>query len=167
MLSDRAWKGRLFRLWHKIKSGTAQAAIKFTPKLTINRNYGWTSLELRLINNASVTVWVEEAVVVLTDLDTSWQTSIPAGQAKHEIRQHVRAHESLELSLAEAIYDAGGRPQGFYSCLISVEVWYRVGDEWFHKALDTFQVKMTGLKPRSLRCLRWYDKRIRTRYRQP
>jgi hypothetical protein len=156
----------LFRFWRKIKSGTAQAAIKFTPKLTINRNYGWTSLELRLINNASVTVWVEEAVVVLSDLDTSWQTSMPAGQAKHEIRQHVRAHESLELSLAQAIYDAGGRPQGFYSCLISVDVWYRFGDEWFQKALDTFQVEMTGLKPRSLRRLRWYDKRIRTRYRQ-
>jgi hypothetical protein len=156
----------LFRLWRKIKSGTAQAAIKFMPKLTLNRNCGWTSLELLLVNNASMTVWVEEAVVVLTDLDTSWQTSIPAGQAKHEIRQHVRAHESLELSLAQAIYDAGGRPQGFYSCLISVDVWYRLGDEWFHKALDTFQVKMTGLKPRSLRRLRWYDKRIRTRYRQ-
>ena len=121
MLSDRAWKGRLFRWWHKIKNAQGQAAIKFTPKLTMNRNCGWTSLELRLVNNASMTVWVEEAVVVLTDLYTSWQTSIPGGQAKHEIRQHVRVHESLELSLVQAIYDAAGRPQGFYSCLISVE----------------------------------------------
>src|SRR5258706_14518437 len=98
MLRDRAWKGRLFRLWRKIKSGTAQAAIKFMPKLTLNRNCGWTSLELLLVNNASMTVWLEEAVVVLTDLDTSWQTSITAGQTQNEILSKTRTNESIGIA---------------------------------------------------------------------
>ena len=166
MRSAELWKSRFFRWWRKTNSGSGQAPKQFRPDLTINRNHGWTSLELLLVNNTAMTIWVEEALVTLIDLDTSWQTSIPTGRAKQEIRQNIRAHESLQLSLAQTIYDAGGRPQGSYSCLISVNVWCRVGDEWFHKALDTFQVKMAGLKPRSLRRLRWYDNRIRARYRQ-
>jgi|SRR5712671_4803741 len=166
MRSAELWKSRFFRWWRKTNSGSGQAAKKFTPNLTLNRNHGWTSLELLLVNNTSMTVWVEEALVTLIDLDTSWQTAIPTGRAKLTVRQNIRAGESLELSLAQTIYEAGGRPQGGYSCLISSNVWYRVGDESFHKILGTFQVKMTGLKPRSLQRLRWYDNRIRARYRQ-
>jgi hypothetical protein len=165
MRNDRLWKSRFFRWWRKINSGSGQAAKKFRPDLAINRNHDWTSLELLLVNNTSMTIWVEEALLTLITLDTSWQTSIPTGKAKQEIRQNIRVHESLELSLAQSIYEAGGKPQGGYSCLVSVNVWCRAGDECFHKILDTFQVKMTGLKPRSLRRLRWYD-RIRARYRQ-
>ena len=165
MGSAELWKSRFFRWWRKTNSGSGQAPKQFRPDLTINRNHGWTSLELLLVNNTSMTIWVEEALVTMIDLDTSWQTSIPTGRATLAVRQNIRAGESLELSLAQTIYEAGGRPQGGYSCLISANVWYRVGDECFHKILDTFQVKMTGLKPRSLRRLRWYD-RIRARYRQ-
>jgi hypothetical protein len=77
-----------------------------------------------------------------------------AGQAKREIRQHLRAHESLELSFVQAIYDATGKPQGSYSCLICIDVRCRVGEQWFHKALDAFKVEMIGFKPRGLRRLR-------------
>jgi len=113
------------------------------------------------MNNAGMTVWVEEAIVGLTHLDAIWQTSIPTGRARHEIRQNVRANESLELSLAGAIYDAAGRAQGRYSCLIFVVVRCHVGEEWFTKALDTYKLEMTGLKARSLHRSRWYEKKAR------
>jgi hypothetical protein len=102
------------------------------------------------VTGAGKTVWVEEARVVLADLDATWQTSIPTCEAKHAIRQNVRANESLELSLAGAIYDAAGRAQGRYSCLIFVDVRCRVGEQWFNKALDTYKLEMTGLKARGL-----------------
>ena len=149
----------MFRWWRKIRTETGPAAINCALELSINRANGRVSLELFLANHVARTVWVEEAKVVLTGLDTSWQTSIPPGQAKREIRQHVRAHESLELSVAQAIYDAAGKPQGSYSCLICIDVRYRVGEQWFHKALDTFKVQMAGLKPRGLRRLRWRGKK--------
>jgi hypothetical protein len=113
------------------------------------------------VNNASVTVWVEEAIVVLTDLDATWQTSIPTGQAKHKIRQNVRANESLVLSLVGAIYDAAGRPQGTYSCLVCIDVRCRVGEEWFSKTLDTCKVEMAALEVLGLRRSRWYEKKVK------
>src|SRR6266850_4184399 len=142
MLGDGVWKGRLFRWWRKTRNESEHIEIDFTPKLRINRDDGGVSLDLLLVNDARMTVWVEEATVVLTDLDAIWQTSIPNGQARHEIRQNVRANESLELSLAGAIYDAAGRPQGRYSCLVYIEVHYRFDDEWFSKGLDTYRVEM-------------------------
>jgi len=108
-----------------------------------------------------MTVWVEEATVVLTDLDANWQTSIPTGQARREIRQNVRANESLGLSLAGAIYDAAGRPQGRYSCLVYIEVHYRFDDEWFSKGLDTFRVEMGAFTVHGFHRLRWYEKKPR------
>jgi hypothetical protein len=161
MLGDRVWKGRLFRWWRKPGSESEHIEIKFSPQLKINRYDGGGSLDLLLVNDANMTVWVEEARVVLTDLDATWQTAIPTCQAKHEIRQNVRANESLELSLARAVYDASGRAQGRYSCLIFVVVGCRVGEEWFNKALDTYKLEMTGLKARGLHRLRWYEKKTR------
>jgi hypothetical protein len=88
MPSNRAWKGRLFRWWRKIKTETGPAAIECALELNINRANGRVSLELLLVNH-----------VVLAGLDTSWQTSIPPGQAKREVRHSVRAYESLEVEL--------------------------------------------------------------------
>jgi len=161
MLGDRVWKGILFRWWRKPGFELEHIEIKFSPQLKINRYDGGGSLDLLLVNDANLTVWVEEARVVLTDLDATWQTAIPTCQAKHEIRQNVRANESLELSLAGAIYDAAGRAQGRYSCLIFVVVRCRVGEEWFNKALDTYKLEMTGLKARSLHRSRWYEKKLK------
>jgi hypothetical protein len=160
MLRDRVWKGRLFRWWRKPGSESEHIETKFVPQLKINRYDGGGSLDLLLVNDAGITVRVEEARVVLTDLDAIWQTSIPVGQAKHEIRQNVRAHESLELSLTGAIYDAAGRPQGTYSCLIYSDVRYRVGNQWFNKTLDIYMAEMAGLKARSLHRSRSYEKTV-------
>ena len=159
VLRDGVWKGRMSRWWRKTRNESGHIEIDFAPKLRINRDDGGASLDLLLVNNAEMTVWVEEATVVLTDLDATWQTSIPTGQANHEIRQIVRANESLELSLAGAIYDAAGRAEGRYSCFMVVVVRCRVGEEWFSKTLDTYRVEMTGLKARSLHRSRWYEKK--------
>jgi hypothetical protein len=159
LLGDRVWKGRMFRWWQKPGSESEHIKTKFAPQLKINRYDGGGSLDLLLVNDVGITVWVEEARIVLTDLDAIWQTSIPTGQAKHEIRQNVRANESLELSLAGAVYDAAGRPQGTYSCFIYSDVRFRVSDEWFNKMLDTYSVEMTALKALGLRRLRWYEKK--------
>jgi hypothetical protein len=166
MLRDRVRKDRWFRWWwRKPRSESEHIEAKFAPQLKINRYEGGKSLDLLLVNEARMTVWVEEVKVVLTNLDASWQTSIPTGQAKHEIRQNVRAKESLELSPAADIYEAAGRPQGTYSCLIYSDVRYRVGDEWFNKNLDTYSVEMTALKGLCLRRLRWYEKKALPRNR--
>jgi hypothetical protein len=149
----------MFRWWQKPGSESEHIKTKFAPQLKINRYDGGGSLDLLLVNDVGITVWVEEARIVLTDLDAIWQTSIPTGQAKHEIRQNVRANESLELSLAGAVYDAAGRPQGTYSCFIYSDVRFRVSDEWFNKMLDTYSVEMTALKALGLRRLRWYEKK--------
>jgi hypothetical protein len=161
MLGDRVWKGGLFRWWRKTGSESEHIDIKFAPRLKINRYEGGGSLDLLLVNDAGMTVWAEEAIVGLTDLDVIWQTSIPTGQNRHEIRQNIGANESLELSLVEAIYDAAGRPQGRYSCLICVDVRFRVGEEWFNKTLDPCRIEMNTLKVLGLRRLRWYDKKAR------
>jgi hypothetical protein len=161
MLDGGVWKGRLFRLWRKTRAESEYVESSFASELRINREDGWVSLELLLVNDASMTVWVEEATVALTDLDANWQTSIPTGQARREIRQNVRASESLGLSLAGAIYEAAGRPQGRYSCLVYIEVHYRFDDEWFSKGLDIFRVEMGALTVHGLHRLRWYEKKAR------
>jgi hypothetical protein len=161
MLGDRVWKGRLFRWWQKPGSELEHIKTKLAPQLKINRYDGGGSLDLLLVNDAGITVWVEEARIVLTDLDATFQTSIPTGQARHEIRQNIRANESLELSLAGAVYNAAGRPQGTYSCLIYSDVRFRVGDEWFNKNLDTYKVEMAWLKARGLHRSRWYGMKAR------
>lgn len=161
MLAVRVWKDRLFRWWRKTRTESEHSGNDFAPKLRNIRDDGWVSLELLLVNHASVTVWVEEAIVVLTHLDANWQTSIPTVQARHEIRQNVRANETLGVSLARATYDAAGRPQGTYSCLICIEVRYRLGEEWFSRTLGTYEVEMAALTVLALGRSRWYEKRVR------
>jgi hypothetical protein len=161
MLGVGVWKDRLSRSWLKVKTKSEHGEIDFEPRLTIVRDNGWVSLELQLVNDASMTTWVEEARIILTDLDATWQTSIPTGHARHEIRRNVRANETLRLSLARAVYDAAGRPQGAYSCLTYVVVRYRLCDEWFDKELDACRVEMAALTVLGLRRSRWYDKKAK------
>jgi hypothetical protein len=158
MLGGRVWKGKLSGIWRKIENESEHSETNFSAKLRIIRDDGWVSLELLLLNDARMTVWVEEAKVVLTDLDANWQTSIATGQARHEIRQSVQPKETLSVSLASAIYDASGRPQGTYSCLIYPEVRYRFDEEWFSRTLDTYRVTMGALTVLGLHHLRWYEK---------
>ena len=125
LLDERYWIGLLpWRRKNKPESKSAQ--IKFAPKLEITREDGWVYLELQLVNRSNWTVWVQEATVVLIDLDAKWQTAVSNKQARYEILQNVEPHDTLSVSLARTIYDAAGRPQAPYSCLVSTNVRYRV-----------------------------------------
>ena len=159
-MDQRYWIRFLpWRQKNKPESNSAQ--IKFAPQLTITRQDGWTYLELLLVNRSSWTVWVEEASVVLTDLDVNWQTRVPTGQVAHKILQNVVPGDALSVSLAAAIYDAAGRPQGPYSCLVSTNVRYRVLNEWCNAQLETCRVEMTALTVLGLRREHWYRRKIK------
>src|SRR5205807_2112543 len=102
-------------------------------------------LELFLVNRSNVTVWVEEAAVVLSNLEANSQTSISTGQARHKILQNISPNDSLGVSLVGSIYEGAGRPQGKYTCVIFTDVHFRVGNEWFNKTLDACRVEMAAL----------------------
>lgn len=147
-----------WRRRNKLERTAAQ--IKFAPKLEITRENDWVYLELQLANRSSWTVWVQEATCVLIDLDAEQQTSVSNGQAKHGILQNVAPQDILRVSLARTIYDAAGRPQAPYSCLVSTNVSYRVFGEWCEVKLETYCVEMEALTVRGLHRARWYDKKI-------
>jgi hypothetical protein len=135
--------------------------LEVAPKLAIRRGNGWGYLELFVANRSNRTVWVEEATVILADLNSVAQFEVAPGQARHEIRQNVGPNDTLSLSLNVAIYNAAGRPQGPYSCLVRTDVRYRVFDEWRNAKLDTSQVEMAGLVPVGIHNARWYNKKIK------
>jgi hypothetical protein len=143
----------------KIREESTPSQIKFVPKLRITRRDGWVHLELQLSNRSSWTVWVEEATVVLADLDANWQTAVPEGQVSHKIRQNVVQGDVLNVSLAAAIYDAAGRPQGKYSCLVFTEVCYRVFKVWCKAKLDPHRVEMAAHTVIDLRGVPTYAKK--------
>src|SRR5271169_7249488 len=159
-MDERFWI-RLLPWLQKNKAGSKPGQIKFAPKLRITRENGWVYLQLQLENRSGWTVWVQEAAVVLIDLNADSQTMVSVGQARHEVLQNVGPNDTLCVSLARTIYDAAGRPQGTYSCLVSTIVRYRVFDEWCIANLETHRVEMAALKVRGLHSARWYDKKAK------
>ena len=157
-MDERIW-GRLLPWRQKAKVESPSAQIKFAPELRITRNDGWVYLLLRLVNRSKCTVWVQEASIVLIDLDAQCQTTVSNGAGRHEILQNVGPNDTLNVSLAGTLYDAAGRPQGPYSCLVSTNVRYRVLDQWRNVKLSTYRVEMAALSVRGLHSARWYDKK--------
>ena len=131
------------------------------PKLTITCEDIWNGLELLLVNRSSWPVWVEDASVVLSDLDADMQAVVPTGQARHQILQNVGPNETLSVNLARAIYDAAGRPQGQYSCLVLTDVSYRVLNEWRNAKLERYRVEMAAVTVVRLRSTHRYKKKIK------
>jgi len=146
---------------HEKRTDLSSGQIEFIPKLSLNRSDGWLALELVLENRSDLTVWTEDATIVLADLDANSQTRIPPNQVTHKIRQNIGANDALSLSLAESIYDAAGRPQGPYSSLVLITVRYRVLRKWCNAQLETCLVEMAALSPVNLHRARWYQKKIR------
>jgi hypothetical protein len=159
-MDERYWI-RLLPWRQKNKAESKSAQIKFAPKLKITREDGWVYLELQLENRSSWMVWVQEAAVVLIDPGSKWQTAVSNRQARYEILQNVEPNEIFSVSLARTIYDAAGRPQGPYSCLLSTTVRYRVFDEWCNAKLQTYRVEMAALTVVDLHSARWYDKEMK------
>jgi hypothetical protein len=106
-------------------------------------------------------VWVQEAAVVLIDLDANSQTTVSNGQDRYEVLQNVGPNDTLSVSLARTIYDAAGRPQGPYSCLVYTNIRYRVFDEWRNAKLEIYRVEMAALKVRGLQRAHRYDKKVK------
>jgi hypothetical protein len=159
-MDERAWI-RLLPWRQKNRPESKSAQVKFAPRLKITREDGWKYLELLLVNRSSWAVWVEEACIVLADLDADLQTLIPSGKARHQILQNIGPNETLGVCLAKAVYDAAGRPQGPYSCLVLPNVRYHVLDEWCSVQLETCRVEMAALSVIDLRSASWYDKKMK------
>ena len=147
---------RLFRRWRKPSGDPEDGQIEFWARLKDFREDGWVSPELLLENHSEVTVWVEEASITLSELEANWQTTSSTGQAIHPIRQNIAPGDTLSLSIARAIYDAAGRPQGPYSCLVLTNVRYSVFDEWRNVQLETCCIEMAALAVVNFRRARWY-----------
>jgi len=153
--------------WWKIVSQLEQVQSRFSANLRIIHDYGAMLLVLLIENNSNRTVWVEEAVVSLTELDADWQTSTENTQAILGVRQSIGPHEILELSPVNTIYEAAGRPQGKYSSIMHIDVRYRVDDKWCHKTLDAYKIKMGALMLLGLRHLRWYEMKLKVDFPKP
>ena len=159
-MDEHYWISKL--PWRKKNRAESKAGqIKFEPQLTITREDGWKYLELLLVNRSCWQVWVEEASVVLADLDADLQAVVPTGQARHQILQNIGPNEKLSVRLAKAIYDAAGRPQGSYSCLVLPNVRYHVLNDWCSVQLETCRVEMAALSVIDLHSARWYDKKMK------
>ncbi len=123
----------------------------FRPSIGFARQDGWKSVALLLKNEADVPVWAEEIEIGLTGLVATRQASEPSCHEVLKIRQNVRPHDLLPLSLVETIYQAAGRPQRRYSCVLSSIVRYRVGEKWFEEPMQSYQLKMKGLTVANIR----------------
>jgi hypothetical protein len=106
-------------------------------------------------------VWIEHASIELADVDATLQASIPTGPITQEILQYVQAKETLDVSVANAVYDAAGRPQGPYSCLLTANVRYCVFDEWCDARAATCRIAMAAINAVALHSARWYDKKMK------
>ena len=160
MLLD-TYRFRWFRPWRKTKCDANLALIDFSVRLRVFHDDGWVSLELLLINGSDATIWVEHATVALSDLEAKWQTTDPAAQTKHKIRQNLGPHDTLRISLAGAIYDAAGRPQGPYSSIVHTFVHYRLLDKWLVAEVESCRIEMAALSVLNLLRPRWYHKKIK------
>lgn len=125
--------------------------IDIIPRLEISHNGGSSSLTLTLPNHSDFRVWADEAAFTLTELDSAVERSDTTVTAEHPIRQPIEPHESLELSLTQAVYEAVGRPQGNYSCIIFATIRFRSGDHQFERTAQQRRLQMQGLVPISLR----------------
>jgi hypothetical protein len=156
---ERSWIHRL--PWRrKGKDDTKAAQIKFAPRLEITREDGWANLALSLVNQSSFMVWIEHTSIELANVDAKLQTASPTGSITQQILQYVGAKETLNVSVANAVYDAAGRPQGPYTCLLTANVRYCVFDEWSDARAATCRIAMAAINAVDLHSARWYDKKM-------
>src|SRR5580704_1266138 len=108
----RIWRGRR-------RAGPEDKDADFRPSIGFTRQDGWQSVALLLENKSDTHVWTEEIEIGLTDLVADHQTSEASCQEIQKIHQTVQARDTLPISLVELIYNAAGRPQRKYSCVLS------------------------------------------------
>jgi len=150
---------RLLPWRRKDRADSKSAQIKFACQLGFTQENGWNYLELLLVNRSSWAVWVEEANIRIDDLYSLSQTTVPTEQSKIVIRQIVEPRNTVGVSLAAALYDAAGRPQRQYSCIVRTDVNYSVFDEWSRTDAEPRRATMRGLSAVGLRSIRGHSKR--------
>ena len=117
----------------------------FRPKIGFTHLDGMASPALLLSNNGKRPVWVEEIEISLADLIADEEEADPPCMGTLKIRQTVRPHDMLPISLAASVYKAAGEPQHNYSCVLSSIVRYRIGEDWLEKELEVYRIGMLGL----------------------
>jgi hypothetical protein len=130
---------------NKRDRATEESGVDFRPSIGFTRLDGWASLAILLANESESSVFVEEIEIVLAELIAEDQTSDATCQNIQKIRQTVPPKDMLPFSLVQGIYEAAGRPQRKYSCVMSSSIRYRVGEEWFERAMEPYRLKMAGL----------------------
>ncbi len=106
---------------------------------------GMQAVSLLLENESSARIWMEKIEISLADVAATAQTEEPSCRETLQIRQMVEARDALPISLAGVIYKAAGGPQREYSCTLSSVLRFRIGENWFERRLETYQVRMIGL----------------------
>jgi hypothetical protein len=146
--------GIIFRYLRRRQTDSPVIKIDLRPTVRIASFDGWASLELHLLNRSGFRVWIEEAKLVLTDLDANFQTGLATGQTAHKIRQAVLPNETLSMTITGSLYDAAGRPQGPYSFVVLGTVHYRIGEDWAEACIQQYKMEMTALSVVSCRRIR-------------
>jgi hypothetical protein len=142
----------LLHIWRgKSGAGKRGNGLNFFPSIGFAWQDGFKSVALLLANKSEVHVWTEEVEVTLTELAADQQTSEASCREVHKISQLVSPRDLLPISMVETIYNAAGRPQRKYSCVLSSVVRYKVGEKWFEEQLPAYRVKMIGLTVAGIR----------------
>lgn len=134
-----------FRIWRGKANRDNGSGTDFHPTIGFARQDAFKSIALLLFNKSDDAVWTEEIEIVLTELVANQQATAASCHEVHKIRQAVPAHDMLPISLVETIYNAAGRPQRRYSCVMSSMVRYRIGEEWFEEPMKIYRLEMAGL----------------------
>lgn len=70
----------LFLYRERKKDIFSEIQIDLCPAVHITSFDGWQALELQLVNRSDAKVWIEEANLVITDLEANFQTALATGQ---------------------------------------------------------------------------------------
>jgi hypothetical protein len=140
------------RIWRsRESSGARDKDVDFHPAIGFTRLDQWKSVALLLENRSDERVWTEEIEIALTDLVANQQASEASCHGIQKVHQNVPKRDMLPISLVETIYQAAGRPQRKYSCVMSSIVRYRAGEKWYEEPMKTYRLRMIGLTVAGIR----------------
>jgi hypothetical protein len=147
--------GALLFLYRRHKKDTfSEIEIDLRPAVRITSFDGWQALELQVFNHSDVKVWIEEAKLVITDLEAHFQTALATGQHIQKISQAVVPDGCLSMSLAGGLYDAAGRPQGPYSFNLWGTVHYQIRENCAQANIPPHRIEMAALSVHRVRRIR-------------
>jgi hypothetical protein len=152
-----AREDRVLKWWRELNSKHSGSCI--SSALAIEKNDGWSSLNLSIANKINKEIWIEEGVIHLHDLEADPLTLALADDV-HVIRQLIAPRETLVLGLARTIYRAARNPQGTYTCTLAVKVRYSIDGAWSEESVLPCRLQMRVLIPVELRRLKKKDRLV-------